>query len=81
MDDICAIFGSVHVLVNSAGFPRDKHLVKMSEDDWDFVIQVMLKGAFLATRSVMPHMIKQGYVLETMCIGGGQEIAAVFERL
>ena len=56
-----AHFGSVHILVNNAGFPRDKYLVKMSEDDWDLVIAVMLKGAFLATRAVMPFMIEQGF--------------------
>jgi 3-oxoacyl-[acyl-carrier protein] reductase len=40
--------------------PRDKYLVKMSEDDWDLVMNVMLKGAFLATKAVMPQMIEQG---------------------
>lgn len=53
--------GGVDILVNNAGFPRDNYLVKMSEDDWDKVIEVMLKGAFLATKAVMPHMIKQGW--------------------
>ncbi|WP_077000804.1 3-oxoacyl-ACP reductase FabG [Variovorax sp. KK3] len=56
-----ATFGGVHVLVNNAGFPRDKYLVKMSEEDWDLVMNVMLKGAFLATRAVMPKMIEQGW--------------------
>jgi 3-oxoacyl-[acyl-carrier protein] reductase len=56
-----ATFGGVHILVNNAGFPRDKYLVKMSEDDWDLVIGVMLKGAFLASRAVMPHMIEHGW--------------------
>jgi 3-oxoacyl-[acyl-carrier protein] reductase len=54
-------FGGVHVLVNNAGFPRDKYLVKMSEEDWTLVIDVMLKGAFLATKAVMPRMIEQGW--------------------
>ncbi len=54
-------FGGVHILVNNAGFPRDKYLVKMTEEDWDLVIGVMLKGAFLATRAVMPIMIAQGW--------------------
>jgi 3-oxoacyl-[acyl-carrier protein] reductase len=54
-------FGSVHVLVNNAGFPRDRYLVKMSEEDWDLVMTVMLKGAFLATRAVVPKMIEQGW--------------------
>jgi 3-oxoacyl-[acyl-carrier protein] reductase len=54
-------FGGVHVLVNNAGFPRDKYLVKMSEADWDLVMEVMLKGAFLASRAVMPHFMAQGW--------------------
>jgi 3-oxoacyl-[acyl-carrier protein] reductase len=61
VDETVATFGGVHVLVNNAGMPRDKYLVKMSEDDWDRVMDVMLKGAFLATRAVMPHFIEQGW--------------------
>jgi 3-oxoacyl-[acyl-carrier protein] reductase len=61
VDETVATFGGVHVLVNNAGFPRDKYLVKMSEEDWDLVLGVMLKGAFLATRAVMPKMIEQGW--------------------
>jgi len=55
------VFGGVHILVNNAGFPRDRYLVKMSEEDWDLVMNVMLKGAFLAARAVMPTMIEQGW--------------------
>jgi 3-oxoacyl-[acyl-carrier protein] reductase len=61
VQEAVAKFGGVHVLVNNAGFPRDKYLVKMSEEDWDLVMGVMLKGAFLATRAVMPKMIEQGW--------------------
>lgn len=61
VDETAAAFGTVHILVNNAGMPRDKYLVKMSEDDWDVVMNVMLKGAFLATRAVMPRMIEQGW--------------------
>jgi 3-oxoacyl-[acyl-carrier protein] reductase len=61
VDEAVATFGGVHVLVNNAGFPRDKYLVKMSEEDWDLVMSVMLKGAFLTTRAVVPKMIEQGW--------------------
>lgn len=61
VDQTVANFGAVHILVNNAGSPRDKYLVKMSEEDWSFVMDVMLKGAFLASRAVMPHMISQGW--------------------
>jgi 3-oxoacyl-[acyl-carrier protein] reductase len=61
VDEAVAKFGGVHILVNNAGFPRDKYLVKMSEEDWDLVMNVMLKGAFLVTRAVMPRFIEQGW--------------------
>ncbi|HET8746877.1 MAG TPA: 3-oxoacyl-ACP reductase FabG [Ramlibacter sp.] len=61
VDETVARFGGVHVLVNNAGFPRDKYLVKMSEEDWDLVMGVMLKGAFLVTKAVMPRLIEQGW--------------------
>ena len=57
VDETVQRFGGVHILVNNAGAPRDKYLTKMTEDDWDFVIDVMLKGAFLMSKAVMPAMI------------------------
>ncbi|MEV7422052.1 MULTISPECIES: 3-oxoacyl-ACP reductase FabG [unclassified Streptomyces] len=50
-------FGGVDILVNNAGFPRDTLLTKMTDADWDSVIEVILKGSFLVTRAVMPHLI------------------------
>lgn len=61
VDETIEVFGGVHILINNAGAPRDKYLVKMGEDEWDFVIGVMLKGAFLVTKAVMPTMIAQGW--------------------
>lgn len=61
VDETVSAFGGVHILVNNAGFPRDKYLVKMAEDDWDAVMTVMLKGAFLASKAVMPHLIAGGW--------------------
>jgi 3-oxoacyl-[acyl-carrier protein] reductase len=61
VDEAVARFGGLHILVNNAGFPRDRYLVKMSEDDWDLVMEVMLKGAFLASKAVMPRFIEQGW--------------------
>lgn len=53
-------FGSVHVLVNNAGFTRDMRITKMQVSDWDSVVDVILKGAFLCTRAVLPYMIAEG---------------------
>lgn len=61
VDGTVDTFGGVHILVNNAGFPRDRYLVKMTEEDWDLVLEVMLKGAFLASRAVMPRLIEQGW--------------------
>ncbi|MGO4328121.1 MULTISPECIES: SDR family oxidoreductase [unclassified Cupriavidus] len=49
------------ILVNNAGITRDKRFVKMTEEDWDFVIDVNLKSQFLCARAVVPGMIEQGY--------------------
>lgn len=59
VDETVSRYGGVHVLVNNAGFPRDGFLTKMTETDWDLVVDVILKGAFLATKAVIPHMIGQ----------------------
>jgi 3-oxoacyl-[acyl-carrier protein] reductase len=48
--------GPPTVLVNNAGIIRDNLLFKMSEDDWDSVIGVHLRGAFLMSRAVQAHM-------------------------
>ena len=62
-------WGTVHVLVNNAGIVRDAQLVKwkdgaqtgmMSDEVFDQVIDVNLRGPFLCTRAVVPHMIKAG---------------------
>ncbi len=59
IDEIVKEFGRVDVLVNNAGITRDKLLLRMTEEDWDAVIAVNLKGAFNTTRAVSKAMIKQ----------------------
>ena len=53
--------GPPAVLVNNAGVLRDNLLFKMSEDDWDTVLGVHLRGSFLMSRSVQKHMVDQRY--------------------
>jgi 3-oxoacyl-[acyl-carrier protein] reductase len=53
--------GAPTVLVNNAGITRDNLLFKMSEDDWDAVLGVHLRGAFLMTREVQKHQTEQGW--------------------
>ncbi|MGE5614216.1 MAG: 3-oxoacyl-[acyl-carrier-protein] reductase [Bacillota bacterium] len=54
-------FGSVDILVNNAGITRDKPMALMSEEDWDMVLDINLKGAFLCTKYAVKQMIKQKY--------------------
>jgi 3-oxoacyl-[acyl-carrier protein] reductase len=53
--------GKVDLLVNNAGVTRDNLLFKMSEDDWDMVMNVHLRGAFLMSRAVQKHMVEHKY--------------------
>lgn len=56
-----AELGGVHVLVNNAGITRDNLLFKMTDEDWDQVIGVHLRGAFVMTRAVQRHFVAQRY--------------------
>ena len=49
--------GKIDILVNNAGILRDNLLFKMTDDDWDQVMQVHLRGAFLMTRAVQAHQV------------------------
>jgi 3-oxoacyl-[acyl-carrier protein] reductase len=61
IDSAVAAFGRVDILVNNAGITRDGLLLRMKEEDWDDVLNVNLKGAFLATRAAAKVMSKQRY--------------------
>jgi 3-oxoacyl-[acyl-carrier protein] reductase len=52
-------FGHIDILVNNAGITRDGLLLRMSEADWDLVLNINLKGAFICTQAVLRHMIRQ----------------------
>ena len=53
--------GKIDVLVNNAGVTRDNLLFKMTEDDWDTVMNVHLRGSFLMSRAVQKHMVEARY--------------------
>jgi len=54
-------FGQIDIVVNNAGITRDTLLIRMHEKDWDMVLDINLKGAFLVTKSAAKLMMKQRY--------------------
>jgi 3-oxoacyl-[acyl-carrier protein] reductase len=52
-------FGKIDILVNNAGIARDKLILRMTEEDWDTVLNVNLKGTFNCTKAVIKYMSKQ----------------------
>jgi 3-oxoacyl-[acyl-carrier protein] reductase len=61
VDQAASHFGRLDILVNNAGVLRDNLLFKMSEEDWDTVMNVHLKGAFLCSRAVQKYMVQKKY--------------------
>jgi 3-oxoacyl-[acyl-carrier protein] reductase len=65
-------WGQIDILVNNAGITRDRLLLRMTLEDWDQVLDVDLRGAFLCTRLVMPQLIRrrQGRVINISSVVG-----------
>ncbi|MBL4950808.1 3-oxoacyl-ACP reductase FabG [Neobacillus sp. YIM B02564] len=61
IEEVVNTFGSLDILVNNAGIIRDNLLFKMSDSDWDQVIDVHLKGSFHAARAAQKYMVQQKY--------------------
>lgn len=61
VDLVTAELGAPTILVNNAGIIRDNLLFKMTEDDWDSVLSVHLRGAFLMSRAVQKHQVEAGW--------------------
>jgi 3-oxoacyl-[acyl-carrier protein] reductase len=59
VSQVIADFGALDILVNNAGITKDGLLMRMSEEQWDSVIQINLKSVFNLTKGVMKQMMKQ----------------------
>ena len=59
VDRVVKEWGRLDILVNNAGITRDGLLLRMSEEDWNRVMDVNLKGTFHCTKAVLPFMIRQ----------------------
>lgn len=60
-DEAHKAFGRIDIVVNNAGITRDGLLMRMKEEDWDAVLNINLKGAFLCTQQAIKVMAKQRY--------------------
>jgi 3-oxoacyl-[acyl-carrier protein] reductase len=61
VERVVSELGKIDVLVNNAGVTRDNLLFKMSEEDWDTVMNVHLRGSFLMSRAAQKHMVAHKY--------------------
>lgn len=59
IDQVVEKFGKIDILVNNAGITRDGLILRMKEEDWDLVLSINLKGAFLCTKTALRYMSKQ----------------------
>ncbi len=63
-----AAFGKVDILVNNAGITRDAVAIRMTEENWDLVLDINLKGTFLCCKAVLPKIQRGGKIINTASI-------------
>jgi len=75
--DVLAKFGKIDIMINNAGITKDGLLMRMSDEDWDAVLNVNLKGTFLFTRAVARPMMKNKAADGTQLGGSIVNLASV----
>ena len=72
MEKIVASFGRIDILVNNAGITRDQLTLRMTDEEWDAVLAINLKGVFVCTRAALKYMMKQrwGRIISISSISG-----------
>lgn len=76
-DDILSKYGRVDTLINNAGITKDGLLMRMSESDWDLVLNVNLKSVFNCTQTIIRSMIKnkKGSIVNIASVSGQMGVA------
>ena len=76
VDDVIAEFGTVDILINNAGVTKDNLLMRMSEEDFDSVIDINLKSVFNMTKAVQKIMLKNraGSIINMSSVVGVKEM-------
>jgi 3-oxoacyl-[acyl-carrier protein] reductase len=72
VDTIITAFGKIDILVNNAGITRDQLTMRLTDEDWDSVLNINLKSVFYCSRSVLKYMLKQkwGRIINISSISG-----------
>ena len=72
VDQIIGTYGRLDILVNNAGITRDQITLRMSDEDWDAVMNINLKSVFLCSRAALKYMLKQrwGRIINISSISG-----------
>ena len=59
VEQVVGKFGKIDILVNNAGITRDGLILRMKDEDWDLVLSINLKGAFMCTKAALKYMTRQ----------------------
>ncbi len=72
IDEVAEATGSIDILINNAGITRDDLLLRMTQDEWDAVLTVNLKGTFLMTKHAAKYMVRQkaGRIVNLASVSG-----------
>src|SRR3970282_2603919 len=72
IEETAGAFGTLHILVNNAGLTEDDLLLRMSEEAWDRVMAIDLRGAYLCTKAALRPMIRQrwGRIISIASVAG-----------
>jgi 3-oxoacyl-[acyl-carrier protein] reductase len=61
VNEALGIYGRIDVLINNAGISYVKKLIDTTEEEWDNTLEINLKGSYLFSKAIVPHMIKHNY--------------------